>query len=79
MAENLLRAFINADVSIESITSMWTARVEKQVNRTAQHFACALLRVCRYATNQWPKTSTPTLVNGAFGEVRSTGRSDIFC
>lgn len=63
---NLLRAFMNAEDYISSITSMCMALIVKHVNWTAHRLdkACPP-RVRLDTTDQVQKTSTPTYVKGA--------------
>lgn len=65
MEKNLRRAFMKLDALSVSITSMRTARTQRQVNITAHllPFACPPL-VRRLITSQGPNTSKPTYVNG---------------
>ena len=79
-ARNLLNALMKHEVSIDSITSIWMALVDKQVKRTAQRLLLATSPlVRRVLTSQGPKTSRPTKLNGGAGVRRSMGRSAIFC
>uniref|UniRef100_A0A1B8Y4E5 G-protein coupled receptors family 3 profile domain-containing protein n=1 Tax=Xenopus tropicalis TaxID=8364 RepID=A0A1B8Y4E5_XENTR len=58
-----LRAFMKLEVSIDSITSIWTALMVIQVNMTAQRLLFAWFPlVCHVETDQGPNTSRPTLV-----------------
>ena len=78
IATNLRRALINDELLSSSMSSTWTARDTKHVNRMAQRlwFLC-IPRVFLKTIGQGPKTSIPTKVNGGPVSNRSLGRSAI--
>ena len=80
MARNLRRALIKLELSINSITSIWIARVPMHVKRTAQRLAWARPPLVRLAQSfHGPKTSSPTKLNGGAGARRSCGSCAICC
>ena len=79
-AKNLLRAQMNELASMDSNSSMWTARLLRQVNTSPQRLELAAPpRVFRERIVQGPKTSKPTFVKGGATSVLSAGKSAIRC
>ena len=77
--KNLLKALIKLDVDMASSSSMCTARVDKQVKRTAHRLLSPLPPlVRRVKTDHGPNTSKPTLVKGGPTTTLSTSSSAIF-
>lgn len=77
--KNLLKALIKLDVDMASSSSMCTARVDKQVKRTAHHLLSALPPLVRWVkTDHGPNTSKPTLVKGGWAITLYSGSSAIF-
>ena len=65
MAKKRLKALIQLEVSIDSMTSMWTALELIQQNIIAHRLLSACPPLVRLAViHQGPKTSNPTYVNG---------------
>lgn len=79
MANNLLQAIMKFEADMDSITSMWTARVPRKVNSTAQCLFSAVPPLIRCETTlHGPQTSMLTLVNGGSMASLSTGKLAVF-
>ena len=79
-AKNLLRAQMKELASMDSNSSMWIARLLRQVNTSPQRLELAALPcVFRERIYQGPKTSKPTFVKGGATSILSAGRSAIRC
>lgn len=76
--KNLLNAFMNLDVEIDSTSSMCTDLVDIHVKSTAHLLLSALPPlVQRVITIHGPKTSRPMLVKGGIGVSLLAGKSAI--
>ncbi len=79
-AKKRLRAFMQLDVSIDSMISTRTALVLIQQNMMAHRLLSACPPLVRLLmTDQGPNTSSPTYVKGGQTLRRSDGRSAICC
>ena len=77
-ATNLRNADMNAEVSIDSTTSVWIALLYRQVKMTAHLFESDVPPLVRLVTTvHGPKTSMPTIVKGGDAVILSSGRSAI--
>lgn len=78
--KNMWRALIKLEVSIDSITSKWTALVLMKVNSTDHHLLLASPpRVWCEVTIHGPNTSTSKKEKGGSKLKRSVGKSVIVC
>ena len=80
MAKNRRCAQMNELASIVFNTSMWMARLLRQVKMSPQRLAFATPPLSLVVmTSQGPKTSNPTFVKGGLVSIRSDGRFVICC